>query len=456
VFRKFRKVRSLSYDSAVFDGRRFDARYSTDTGAELRMRGELDGLDPDAAAAVDTDRYARLWGLASFGALFWPLLPIRLEVAAFSLEPEEEERCRAWFLGFLSENFYRSGQPAELDLHFSGERLAPRRSAPGLGERAILMSGGGKESAVSGELLESLGIPFRWYSSSARKDPAVDAVAEVSGRAPAITGVSFLEIKGRRGFEKLRPARLRRDYRRARKRLATMHWHSLMGPAVQACLVAEATSSRYVLVGNERSANEGNGLRIGDLDVNHQYSKSYPFEHEFAQLVAKYLHPELRYASLLMPLYELQIARLFAAYPQYLPAFRSCNRRNRGEISWCRRCPKCAFVFLVLAAFLDEDRVAGIFEADLLADPGLVETFLELCGRGEHKPLECVGEQDESRLALWLASKRRTALLHPDLAAVLPSAAEADELQGRILGAYNDENGLPPRWNDHLRAMVRA
>jgi hypothetical protein len=223
---------------------------------------------------------------------------------------------------------------------------------------------------------------------------------------------------------------------------------------VEACLVAEATASRYVIAGNEQSANEGNGIHIGDLEVNHQYMKSYAFEREFSPFLARYLHPELKYVSLLMPFYELQIGKIFASYPQYFSAFRSCNRRT-DEAPWCLECPKCASVFLMLAAFVDEEVVSQIFQADLLAEPKLVKTFIDLCGRGGNKPLECVGRQDESLLALYLASKRRTATpLHPDLAAILPEAAEAAELQKRFLRAYNDENGLPPHWNDQLRKMV--
>jgi hypothetical protein len=449
-----KKIREISYDSAVFDGRGFDARYSTDSGAELRIRSELDGVEPDLLAAVDTDTYAKLWGLASFGNFFLPLLPVRLRVKTLSLERAEEERWRAWLIGILAEAFYRSGLPAELDLTFSGERLAPRQLAPSLAERAILMSGGGKDSVVSGELLKSLGIPFSWFGVKAEKEPAAREIARIAGDFPLITSAWFTEIKGDAGFEHVRPRRLRRFYRLHRKRLRSLRWLSMMSPAVEACLVAEATASRYVLIGSERTASEGNGIYIGDLEVNHQYSKSYAFEREFSAFLAKYLHPELKYASLLMPLYELQIGKLLASYPQYLTAFRSCNRRTAAR-PWCLECPKCAFVFLLLSAFVDEEAVSQVFQADLLADRRLVKTFVDLCGRGEHKPLECVGDQGESLLALYLAAKRRTTTpLHPDLAAILPTAAEAEELQKRVLHAYNDENGLPPHWNDQLRKLV--
>jgi len=457
----FKKIRSISYDSGIFDGHGFDARYATDTGIELRMRGFLEGVAPEALASVDTDRYAKLWGLASFGHVFGGLLPIRLEVNAFSLEPAEEERWRAWLLRSLSEHFHLTGLPAEIDLTFSGERLAARSRAAGLGERAILMSGGGKDSAVSAELLKSLGIPFDWYAfsshtqKSGKQDPSRRGIAEIAGDSPLITGTSRFGFKapGDTDFKRA-GKRLRRRYFLHRKRYRKMNWLSLMSQMVQACMVAEATGSRYVLTGSERSANEGIGIHVGAVEVNHQYMKTYAFEREFAPFLAKYLHPELKYAGLLVPLYELQIGKLFASYPQYFSTFRSCNRRT-AKRPWCLECPKCAFVFLLMSAFVDEERISRIFHADLLADPRHTGLFKDLCGRGGQKPLECVGVQEESLLALYLASRRRTATpLHSDLAAILPDAAEADELSKRILNAYNDENGLPPHWNERLRELI--
>ena len=44
--------------------------------------------------------------------------------------------------------------------------------------------------------------------------------------------------------------------------------------------------------------------------------------------------------------------------------------------------------------------------------------------------------------------------LHLDLAAILPGDAEAEGVQKRVLQAYQDESGLSPHWNDHLRKMV--
>ena len=66
----------------------------------------------------------------------------------------------------------------------------------------------------------------------------------------------------------------------------------------------------------------------------------------------KYLPLELGYASVLMPFYEFQFGEILARYPQYLSSPSRCNRRTVTRPSRLA-CPKCAFVFPMLSAFLD-------------------------------------------------------------------------------------------------------
>jgi hypothetical protein len=155
-----------------------------------------------------------------------------------------------------------------------------------------------------------------------------------------------------------------------------------------------------VAMSNEHSASAAN-LSLDGVDINHQYSKSFEFEQDFAQYLERFVSPSIRYFSLLRPLSEIEIARRFSKYPEYFGVFRSCNtafrqaREARGR-HWCCNCPKCRFVFLALSPFVPKPDLIEIFGRNLLDDETQSEGFAELCGLHANKPFECVGETSES------------------------------------------------------------
>ena len=88
--------------------------------------------------------------------------------------------------------------------------------------------------------------------------------------------------------------------------------------------------------------------------------------------------------------------------PRYHRVFRSCNRAFAlagATDGWCNRCPKCRFVYLMLATALDREQMAGIFGRDLLGEPEQVDGFRDLLEIAR-KPFECVGTRRESIEAL--------------------------------------------------------
>ena len=104
------------------------------------------------------------------------------------------------------------------------------------------------------------------------------------------------------------------------------------------------------------------------------------------------------------------------------PAFKLRDATAR----WCGNCPKCRFVFLAMAPFMPRERLVGIFGTDLLADPGQTPGYLELLGIDAHKPFECVGEVEESVVALRLLTERpewAQAAVVRELAAAVPASA---------------------------------
>jgi hypothetical protein len=156
----------------------------------------------------------------------------------------------------------------------------------------------------------------------------------------------------------------------------------------------------------ERSASEETVV-VDSVPVNHQYSKSIGFEQRFRELVAVSVDPALTYGSALRPYSELAIGRTFARQTRYHSTFCSCNtvyRQSAGaDDGWCGACPKCRFVALVLAPFLDPGEVASIIGTDLFDDPAQIDGFAALMS-DEDKPFECVGERRESAAALRILS----------------------------------------------------
>ena len=125
-------------------------------------------------------------------------------------------------------------------------------------------------------------------------------------------------------------------------------------------LTARLHGYNEIIASNESSANESN-TEFRGLAVNHQYSKSFRFEHAFRNYCMKWLDPHLSYFSFLRPLLDTQIASLLCKYPHHLSSFRSCNVNHRKD-SWCTRCPKCAFVFLCVGAILSPMKLPRYLE----------------------------------------------------------------------------------------------
>jgi hypothetical protein len=171
-------------------------------------------------------------------------------------------------------------------------------------------------------------------------------------------------------------------------------------------LIAVAGSFIYgydtIAMAIERSASEET-VMVGGVPVNHQYSKSLAFEGLLRSVISTTVDPDVRYGSALRPYSELAIARSFARLTGFHATFCSCNtifRHSAGaEDGWCGDCPKCRFVALMLAPFLDRASVTAIVGRDMFDDPGQIDGFAALMSDRD-KPFECVGERGESAAAM--------------------------------------------------------
>ncbi len=242
--------------------------------------------------------------------------------------------------------------------------------------RLIVPIGGGKDSSVVAQIL----APLDPLLVSVRANPAAAAIAD------------RLDLRHVVVDRVIDPRLIALNGRGARNGHVPV---TAITSAVTA-LAASVYGRDTIVMANERSASAPT-LRYRGHEVNHQYSKSFAYEQAFAAALA----PEYDYFSLLRPWSELAIARAFAAMPDLHDVFMSCNRafvldaaaRSDG---WCGRCPKCHFVYLVLAPFLAPDSLTRIFGVDLLADASLTAAFRALF-LDEARPFECVGDAVSAR-----------------------------------------------------------
>jgi hypothetical protein len=70
-------------------------------------------------------------------------------------------------------------------------------------------------------------------------------------------------------------------------------------------------------------------------------------------------------------------------------------------LNWCCDCEKCAFVYLILSPFLDEEKILSIFKQNLLNNKDLLNIYKGLFWFTENKPFECVWTYKESLLSAY-------------------------------------------------------
>jgi hypothetical protein len=261
----------------------------------------------------------------------------------------------------------------------------------GLRQRSLVPVGGGKDSCVSIELLRDSGEEVTLTSvNKARAIMDVIKAAELpSLHIERVISSELLRINNE----------------------GALNGHIPVTAVVSMAMIVTAILNDYdaVVMSNERSASVGNVEWHGQL-VNHQWSKSLEAEMALAEVIRTSVAPDLNYFSLLRPLSEVGITKRFAKLERYFDVFTSCNRAFRIDETkrvhrWCTDCPKCRFVYLALAPFMNNTRLAGIFEKDMLRETDQIEGFDALIGWNAHKPFECVGEVEESVAAFLLLTK---------------------------------------------------
>lgn len=280
-----------------------------------------------------------------------------------------------------------------------GAAVAPRRRDRRAGE-VLLFCGGGKDSLASMKLLERGGVPFASYaySSSAygASAPQFDLLDRLLDRGAPRRRHRQIVIDD---FFDAPVIALHGEEYGAR----TIHAAETPASVFGALPVLLSHGYGSAVLGNEASANKGNLIwdRTGE-DVNHQWGKSVEAEGLLAGYIQSNLCADVDVFSALMPIHDVTIFSLLRQDEDALSATHSCNVKK----PWCCRCPKCAYVWLGYRAHLSDAAVRSIFPEDLLEVPEDLGFFRDMAGLGEHTPFECIGQIEESRLAILLCRAR--------------------------------------------------
>jgi UDP-N-acetyl-alpha-D-muramoyl-L-alanyl-L-glutamate epimerase len=450
--------RRARFDPASYGSFRFVGREIDERGA-IKLRYALDEeiefveeFDLPSGTRVSAEDRRRIDGLLSL--LHWVA-----GVSYFKTAVPEEVRCEsgpppaaaaalleALYSEGLGEFAFVNGLRALPRPGFRGGAVAASTADHGRqpDSRVLVPVGGGKDSIVALETMRRSGRELVLFSVG-----NASAIARTAG----VSGLPHLIAQRRLdpGLGALNDA-------------GALNGHVPI-TAIVACvalLSAALHGCGSVAMANERSASVGN-LRWDGIDVNHQFSKSLRAEHLLRAAVAE-VAPGLEIFSVLRPASELAIARAFARLPAYHSAFTSCNAIFRLDpalrtASWCCDCPKCRFVFLILAPFSDPGHLEAVFGCDMLADERQFGGFALLTATGGNKPFECVGEEEESLAAIRMLAEdprwREHSVIRRLVADVVPGfPADAGSPEATL--ALSEDHAVPAALMADVRAILGA
>nr|VFJ86173.1 MAG: hypothetical protein BECKLFY1418B_GA0070995_100213 [Candidatus Kentron sp. LFY] len=264
----------------------------------------------------------------------------------------------------------------------------------------LLFCGGGKDSLVSLRILDRAGFPYSTCAYS-------NSIYGQSGHQHRLIG-SLLDTANPKRQHKIW---IHEDFLDSPVIELTKKRHQIVS-----ITAAETPSSifaslpivlqhnyRYIGLGHERSADFPNLIweRTGEA-INHQWGKSTEAEKLLNTYLRDHLISNCQYFSLLKPIYDIVIFNLLRQDLISVPFTHSCNTIK----PWCKKCAKCAYVWLNYMAYLPIPLIDGMFRDNLFDILENQLWFRQLLGLEGHTPFECIGQIDESRLAFALCRSK--------------------------------------------------
>ena len=351
---------------------------------------------------------------------YWKLAcPKKVYISPFKLDSNQILWWKKLYFNGLGEFFYLNGIKENVNDFMEiicESDVVCEKVDVSLKETTLVPIGGGKDSVVTVESLKN-------------KMPIIPLIINPRGATKECVEVA--------GFSMEQTAVIKRNLDATMLRMNNegfLNGHTPFSAmlAFYTLLIGFVTNSKYIALSNESSSNEPT---VPDTEVNHQYSKSIAFENDFRDYVEKYISSEIQYFSFLRPINEVQIASLFAKNKDYYKVFKSCNVGSKTD-SWCGKCPKCLFTYLIMSPFIPENELIEIYGRNLLKDNDLLPILKQLKGEVEVKPFECVGTIEEVNACLDFCQQ--------------PTANSQQPLDV-LLQQYDEMNNLPEQFEAILK-----
>jgi hypothetical protein len=368
--------------------------------------------------------------------------PEKVIIKNVFLNKDQIEWWKKLYFNGLGEFFYLNGIDENINdfmsLHSDGDKELLSFNC-NLDKDFIIPVGGGKDSAVSLELLSD----FKDTSSPMVVNPGEAIINTIHNASYNENNVIVIR-------RYLDPLLLELNSK------GFLNGHTPFSAllAFISALASVLSNKKNIALSNESSANEAT---IPGTKINHQYSKSYEFEQDFRYYLNNYISPDINYFSLLRPLNELQIAKLFSNISAQHSGFRSCNIGSKTN-SWCGECPKCLFTYIILSPYLEQEQLERIFNKNLLDDIKLKNIFNELTGLDPNKPFECIGTIDEVNTAICLTIENERQERIPELLKYYKSLSIYSKYSvndaSLLEKHFENKNFVPPYLQDKLKQAL--
>ena len=314
---------------------------------------------------------------------------------------EFEDLWRTVFIHVWGQWRYENDDPLYQGPHFAVTHNRPPACVIDNKHQTGILSffGGGKDSLVAAKLLDSVGASYSTlvYSSSIYGAP--DIQHKIIDR---LIGFCSPHIRHRQWvFDDFLPAPvIRCGDNTMVMTLASAETPSSIFGALPYVLQHGYT---HLCLAHERSADTGQLIwqRTGE-DINHQWGKSYAAEKIINAYISKNVVKNIQYFSILKPIHDVVIFSMLREHLDAIAYTHSCNIQK----PWCKRCPKCVYVWLNYLAYLPKDVVTSIFNDNLFDVEENLQIIRELLGLEGHMPFECIGQVDEVKLAFELCRSR--------------------------------------------------